>query len=420
MTTPSTASSPTSTTAASPGKSASRRSSATAAWVNQRGIAIGNYNAANTQPPVWGNANPDAIGVLVASNICHDNAIYGIAISGSAIAVQGNLLTNNGTGATGGAGLLANAQSSLLAGNTITGSATYGIDCGGSLNLDVRANTISGGLYGINCGGGTAIRVEANTLQGATVAAICVANVETDGTGRNFGIASSQTQIAGNWIGMNGTAAAGIWLRDGPQSVLVARNHFVGTGQIANCLWADTDGVSVEGNRCNFVSRFPCISTGASGVQQIIFPDIADAISIGATATPVLSMVSARQSAMSGKIGFIRITAGGSGYTTASLAIGGPGSGAAAQAFISNGQVIGAMVTAAGLGFGLPGAQIPVTIAGDGSGATALAYVAAPLPAERRLSIRCDSVVGFGVVGSLPPQSSWASAGGASARRRFD
>ena len=96
------------------------------------------------------------------------------------------------------------------------------------------------------------------------------------------------------------------------------------------------------------------------------------------------------------------------GFSFGSLAIGGPGNGAVAQAFISNGQVIGAMVTAAGLGFGLPGAQIPVTIAGDGSGATALAYVAAPLPAERRLSIRCDSVVGFGVVGSLPPQSSWA------------
>ncbi|MCX7382485.1 MAG: right-handed parallel beta-helix repeat-containing protein [Alphaproteobacteria bacterium] len=374
------------------------------AWANQRGIAVGNFNATNAQPPVWGNANPDAIGVLVAGNICHDNTIYGIAVSGSAIAIQGNLLSNNGSGIVGGAGILANAGGSALSGNTITGSSTYGIDCGGSINLDVRANSVSGGLYGINCGGGSAVRVVGNTTQGSTVAGICVANVETDGVGVNFGLASSQTLIEGNWIGMS-LGAAGVWLRDGPQTVVVARNHFVGNGPVGNCLWADTDGVSVEGNRHNFVARFACAPVSAGGLQQVVFPDIADAISIPSASTPVQSMVSSRQSQWSGRIGFVRITAGGTGYTHASLAL--PG-GAAASAYIANGQIIGAMVTAGGSGLGAAGSTMAVTITGDGSGAAAVAYVASPLPAERRLAVRCDVPVSFAAGGSQPAQAGWA------------
>ncbi len=373
------------------------------AWANQRGIAVGNFNATNAQPPVWGNANPDAIGVLVSGNICHDNTIYGIAAAGSAIAIQGNVLSNNGAGVTGGAGILANAGASVVAGNTVTGSSTYAIDCGGSVNLDVRGNVLTGGLYGINCGGGTAVRVIGNSVQGATVAAVCVANVETDGSGVNFGLASSQTLIEGNWLSLSG-GAAGVWLRDGPQTVLVARNHFLG-GTLGNCLWADTDSVSIDGNRWNFAARFVCPPSMAGGLQKLVFPDIADAISIPSASTAIQAMISARQSQWAGRIGFVRITAGGSGYTHATLALGG---GAAATAYIANGQIIGAMVTAGGSGLGAAGGTIPVTITGDGTGATALAYVAAPLPAERRLAVRCDVPVRFAAAGSQPAQGGWA------------
>ena len=47
-------------------------------WGNLRGISIGNFNSDNRLPATWGNANPDAIGVLVQDNICHDNAIYAL------------------------------------------------------------------------------------------------------------------------------------------------------------------------------------------------------------------------------------------------------------------------------------------------------------------------------------------------------
>jgi len=100
-------------------------------WGNDRGIGIGNFNATNTTPPVWGHANPDVLMVLVSGNLCHDNASYGIAVSGWGLVVQDNLLCNNGLASLSGAGLLANADHSRIIGNTVTGAPGFGIDAGG-------------------------------------------------------------------------------------------------------------------------------------------------------------------------------------------------------------------------------------------------------------------------------------------------
>ena len=63
------------------------------------GISIGNYNETNLEPPRWGNANPDAVGVIVIEGIrCHENLDYGIAVSGQGMQVVGNLLEANGSG----------------------------------------------------------------------------------------------------------------------------------------------------------------------------------------------------------------------------------------------------------------------------------------------------------------------------------
>jgi hypothetical protein len=53
---------------------------------------------------------------------------------------------------------------------------------------------------------------------------------------------------------------------------------------------------------------------------------------------------------------------------------------------------------------------VPVVIAGDGSGAAAVAWSATPLPPERRLRIRCDAAVRFPVQGATPAQSAWTGA----------
>ncbi len=376
-------------------------------WNNVRGIAVGNFNTTNLQPPTWGNANPDAVTVLVSGNMCHDNAVYGIAVSGRTLAVQSNLLSNNGTVANSGAGILANVSWSRVSANMITGTALYGIDSGGSLNSDIAGNYVCGTVLGLNCGGGSNIRVADNYLQDCSSWAISVNNVETDGQGSNFGIACSNLAITGNWIALTSPTAGGVVLRDGPQNILVARNDFVGTGNVANCLWANTDTIIIEGNRFNFTARFIVNPYASGSLQQVVFPDIADALMITYAPSGVQSMLTSYQAQSYGQVTFIKATAPGSGYSQATVAIAGAGTGAVAQAYISNGAILGVVVTAAGSGYGPIGTTIPVTITGDGTGAQATGFAGVPIPEERKLATRCNCAVTFGRVGSSPLQENW-------------
>lgn len=387
------------------------RISGNRAWNNLRGIDVGNYNATNTTVPVWGNANPDALNTVVSGNVCHDNTYYGISISGSGVLVEGNVLSNNGTVANNGAGILANMSYSRVLGNVVVGAAQFGIDSGGSLSSDISDNHINGSVIGINCGGSTSIKVEGNTVIGTSQWAIQVNNVETDSNGLNFGQACSQVALVGNWISMSGGSAGGIILRDGPQGVLIARNHFIGSSGawIGNALWPNTDQVIVEENRWNFTLRFFANPTLANGLQTVLLPDVIDTIMISSAASGVQSMLTNYQSATYGQITFIRVTAPGSNYTTATISIGGTGTGATARAMISGGSILGIVVTASGTGYGFAGATVPVTITGDGSGATATAYASVPIPDERRLRVRCNVPVKFFRSGSNPVQENWTA-----------
>jgi hypothetical protein len=382
------------------------------AWNNVRGIDVGNFNATNTEPPTWGNANPDAISLLVTANLCHDNTLYGISAAGQSLVIAGNLLVDNGT-AVNGAGILANIIDSRVIDNTIVGSATFGIDCGGSIGSDVSDNAISGAANGINCGGSQNMRVTDNVVQACSATGICVNNVETDGAGNNFGIACSGLAITDNWIELSTTAATGVLLRDGPQNVLVARNCFVGTtgsASAAQCLVADTDSLIVEGNHYNFSARFTCNPVTLNSLQTLVFPDIAENVMVTVAPSGVQSMLSSYQAALQGQISFVRVTAAGSGYTTARVAIGGAGSGATAQAVLANGTVLAVVLTARGSGYGPVGTTVPVTITGDGAGAQAVAYAAPPVPEERHLVVHCNCPVLFSRSGSNPVQENWTGA----------
>ncbi|MCC6717374.1 MAG: right-handed parallel beta-helix repeat-containing protein [Acetobacteraceae bacterium] len=374
-------------------------------WANQRGIAVGNFNVPNSEPPVWGNAQPDAVALLVAGNICHDNVVYGIAAAGRALLVQGNLLADNGTMANSGAGILANVAASRITANTITGPALYGIDCGGAIDSEISQNQVLGGGYGINCGGSTNLRVSGNMLGEFSIFGICATNVETDGFGQDFGIACSNLAITANRIAMSGTGE-GIWLRDGPRNVLVTDNDFTGRGA-AQCLRAETDSVLVRGNRHDFTARFIANPVAIGGRQTLVFPDIADSVMVTDAPAGVQAIIGTTQAAWAGRISFIRVTAGGSGYTGATVSIGGAGSGAVAEAVVSGGRVLGIVVTDHGSGYGPIGTTVPVTITGNGNGAAALGYAAPPLPEERTLLVRCNAPVTFARAGSNPLQENW-------------
>ncbi len=382
-----------------------------ACWNNLRGIAIGNFNATNLQPPTWGNANPDVIGAVVSGNTCHDNQIYGIAVSGCSLLVQSNLLSNNGNVANGGAGILANASYSRIASNVVTGNSQFGIDCGGSLVLDVSANHVSGAAVGINPGGSQCVRVNGNVLQDNGWAML-VYNVETDGAGRNFGMAAANIALTDNTIGISSASGGGIWLIDAPQSILVARNSFVGTNgaTISQCLYVHTDSAVVEDNRWNNTQRLFANPTPVNGLQTVQLPDIADEVMLSAVPAGVQSMQTSRQLATAGQIGFVKVTAPGSGYTQATVTITGTGSGATGIVQIAGGAVIGISLTHPGSGYGALGSSATVTITGDGSGAVATASVGLPVLEGRRLRIACNTATRFARIGSLPFQENWTLA----------
>ena len=380
-------------------------------WNNTRGIAVGNFNATNLQPPTWGNANPDAVGVVVTGNICHDNRIYGIAVSGRSLLVQNNLLSNNGTVANGGAGILANCAYSRVAGNTIVGAAQFGIDCGGSVVLDIAGNHVTGAAVGINPGGSQGVGVIANTLQDNGWA-ILVYNVETDGAGNNFGLATTNITLTGNTIGLPSASGGGIWLIDAPQNVIVTRNNFHGSNgaTVGQCLYTHTDSAVVEGNRWNASQRLFANPLAVGGLQTVALPDIADEVMLSTVPAGVQSMQTQRQLATYGQVGFVKVTNSGSGYTHASVAIAGAGTGAVATPYLSNGAIIGIALDNPGSGYGTPGSAATATITGDGTGATATVSVGLPLLEGRRIRIVCNTAVTFARVGSAPFQDNWTLA----------
>jgi hypothetical protein len=294
----------------------------------------------------------------------------------------------------------------------ITGASLFGIDCGGSIYSEISGNFVDSAVNGINCGGSLGVRVTGNSLTNCTGWAVLVANVETDALGNNFGIACSMVTIGDNAVTMTSTSAGGVRLCDGASNVIVARNEFVGINGavVGNCLWAATDSVVIEDNRWNATPRFICNPSTSGGLQQVVFPDIADCVMITAAPAGVQSMISNYQAMTQGQVGFVRVTAGGHGYTHAAVAIGGTGTGAAATAVISNGAIIGVVVTAPGANYGAVGASVPVTISGDGTGAAATGYASVPLPDERQLRLRCNQAVTFARAGSVPAQENWTLA----------
>ena len=370
------------------------------AWNNSRGISVGNYNETNLEPPRWGNGNPDAIGISVTGNRCHNNRDYGIAVSGQAMHVAGNLLEANGSG------LLLNATSSAVVGNLIAGPGQFGIDAGGCVQCELLGNVVQGFQVGINPGGGQNVRVASNSLSG-NVWGITAYNMETDGHGTAFGLACTGLSIEGNRIQLKDGSGGGVFLVDGPQSVLLFNNNFGGG---ANCspsqaLWAHTDQFTLGYNLWNNQARMICNPVVVNGVSQMQVPDMLDAVMITAAAQGISSIVGQHQAAMAGKITFIKIVSGGSGYTQASVRISGGGSGASAVAYVRDGVVVGISVEASGSGYGAAGAV--VTVAGDGTGAYAAAVVGLAVPEERRLRVHCNGSVRFPRLGSSPFQDNW-------------
>lgn len=379
-------------------------------WNNNCGILVGNFNATNINvtPFTFGNSNPDVLGAVIVGNNCFTNRLYGIFISGRNILVSGNLCTNNSSIAASGAGILCDTGFCKVTGNMISGASAFGIDCGGSINTEVDSNYINGALVGLNIGGGQNCTARGNFLQDCTAVAVAVQNVESNGSGDNFGLACTNLSIIGNWINYSGNVV-GILIRDGAQNILVVDNIIVGNvgANLTDAISPFTDTVIIRNNLLNFTPSWPVNPVSVNGVYTLTVPDIVDAVSISQSTMPVASIVTSQASLAEGQITFAKVVSGGTGYTTATVSFSGTGTGAEATAWVSGGKVIGIQMSSFGSGYG-PGTI--VIISGNGSGAAATAQVGLPVLQNRQFTIDCLAATTFAASGASPTQSNWTGA----------
>ena len=376
-------------------------------WNNSCGISVGNFSTNNIVATAYGNANPDVLGALVASNNCYSNTSDGIYISGRNILVTENLCANNSAVGSG-AGISCNTGYCRISGNMVSGASSFGINCGGSIYTEVTNNYINGASTGLNVGGGQYCTARDNFIQDCTGQGISVQNVESDDAGINFGIACSNLSITGNWINYGGTAI-GIFVRDAPQNILVQDNIIVADpgANPLNAISAYTDSLILRGNLLNVSSSFAVNPGMLNGAYTLVVPDIVDAVSVTQSTSPISSIITAQASAATGQVTFAKIVYGGNGYTTASVSFAGTGTGATASAWISGGKVIGIQMDNAGSGYG-PGTTVSIT--GNGSGSTATVQVGLPVLQNRLLSITCLTSTTFAAAGSSPLQTNWTGA----------
>lgn len=330
----------------------------------------------------------------------NSNSLHGLWIQsgGPAVLIESCRARGNG-----GAGLkLTGTSAAVIVQNICQDNASMGIDIGGSSTCEVSRNIVMNSSVGLNCGGGSSNRVDANRITNCGLWAIQANNVEA-------GLSCNQLAITNNWISLASAVAGGILLNDGPQNVLISGNQFVGSSgaTINNCLWANTDTVTIDNNRWNFSPRYVAVPTLVGGLQTLQVPDIADIIMVTSAPSGIASIVTTYQAQVMGQLSFIKVQSGGSGYSFANVSIGGIGSGASARAILANGTVIGIVITAPGTGFGSIGSSLPVTISGDGIGATTIGYAGPPVPEERRILLRCNTATRFLRTGSIPFQDNW-------------
>jgi hypothetical protein len=172
-------------------------------------------------------------------------------------------------------------------------------------------------------------------------------------------------------------------------------------------MWLHTDQAVVGGNSWNNQPVMSIQSSTVGGQSALVVPDIADEVLVLNVGSEIDSLLTDHQADTLGQIGFIRVMAGGSGYTSAEIEVAGSGDGAAAIAVVNQGQVIWIIVTNPGSGYGVLGNGATIIITGNGSGAAATAYVGLPVLGGRRLRLNCNCMVQLALAGTSPSQQNW-------------
>jgi hypothetical protein len=261
-------------------------------------------------------------------------------------------------------------------------NATTGILLGGCENVSVSANFLSGNEWALD-----------------------VSAIEPS---LSFNL-SGPISLIENWIGFTAAQGGGIFVHDGCIGTSILRNDFNGWGSatISQAVWLHTDQAVVAGNSWNNQPILTVQSGTVGGQTALVVPDVADEVLVLSAASEIESLLTDHQADTLGQISFIRVVAGGSGYTSAQIEITGSGNGAAAMAVVNQGQVLWIVVTNPGSGYGALGNGATVTIIGNGSGAAATAYVGLPVLEGRHLRLSCNCTVQLALSGTSPSLQNW-------------
>jgi len=346
------------------------------------GIAIGNFSSGG----IYTHANPTAKNFDVIGVKAFSNANYGLAIYGDGHTVSDNACNNNNTTNGSAGGIVFSPSNSICSNNVCKDNGTgggYGIDSGGAAYCTITGNICDNNYINFGPGGSIGTVLSHNVSRNAQATGIYVIPVE-GGAGGNFPYACRNLVISNNIIDIDNSGVWGVQIVHGCEDLKFNNNSFYisGTGRLQDCLfWNAHQSSTLNGNTWTAAATSNYAINPSGGT--LLIPDFQEFVYTTTTAPTISTVTTWSRDVIADGVAFVNPTAGGSGYTTATVGFsGGGGSGAAATARIYNGAVIGYNMTSYGTGY----TSTPtVTITGDGSGATATARVTQTLPNGHRV-----------------------------------
>jgi hypothetical protein len=379
-----------------------------------RDITISNnrfFRTANTALEVGGIAppyiygTPGAKNILVLNNQFQDN-YQSMALQGDYIQATGNSITQSTPSAAGWTGIDCNSRYSVVSHNRVVlAGSSYGIDCGGSVEMTIADNYVevtSGSA--LNFGGSINDIVRRNrAVLSGTALGGSIYDVETDGSGVGFPQHTSNLIVEDNQFEMNASGTAGIALYDNPGGfsasqlpVFIRNNKFVGTNGAGSSAainyFAASAATQISGNLYNGVNS---MFANPNGSNDLIFYPVFDSITTFAGASTTIRSIETQQLASygaGGSIMYVTPSNGGSGYVKASTTLSASaGCTWAGWPVISQGVIYGVRTTS--IGTGCNGATITATDPGGGTGATFTIQNIPSVSASRQITVQSGGVV---------------------------
>lgn len=372
------------------------------------GITIGNFIEDNVEsPPDYGYLNPVARWVVLDGCICKDNGEWGLELSGWYFAVSDTITSDNGSTSNVFGG--ANIQTRFSTIEMIAVNNSFvGINFSGSQYTDItksiafaNGTTTTPSGYGMVGSGSVDCKVSDCQLRdngGTNGVQFYASKYGKDGSGIGYPYVGQRLQLQNNNITLTEATEIGIEIADGFNAPVIKDNSFSVTGSessVQNCLKIIAANPTIDNNAVNEnATRVVSITSNVANV-----PDALDYI-IFNTATTVNKLRYYSNSLMEGKVAWVAVSVGGSGYTSAPTVTftGGGGTGAAATALINDGQVVGVIMTNNGSGY--TSAPTIGFTGGGGTGATATAQFQLPVSNHRKLDIYCNAAVTFTAAGT--------------------